>query len=519
MATSSAPDIDIVIEETRRTPFTNRIASVRLYHVGKLKFPEYAGNTDPKAHVRAFRLAISRAHLTDNEKEAGYCRFFAENLTGAALEWEELVVRAHISLDDALHRASYFATREEEGAALKEQYSANKNNTTKKPSTPKEPTTKGQHSYAINNSPQKSSTYDLSKYCTFHDRKGHSTEECRAVLRSQNKNTNEEAEEEEEPVTLISNRKTKALTNKRGREIEHESPWGQNSNTTDEIKSQTEGKIRFEISVAIRTLENPDEVTPPPCVTPYNQNTKPPSVKISNFKRKNKMTKTRELLEKPIQKQDIMQTLNRNLSRGQSHYQPALTKRWNFPAHNKGKKRIDFIYGGSKFCNSVNSMKAYQRSAENNVGIREPLSGPDHEITFNEKKPHDDALVIRIDVGGCELSRVMIDTGSSADVLFYEAFKKMGFTKALLKQERTPFIGFEGETAYSLGSIELAVTAGEIRKIVEFIVIDRPAPFNAILGRPWLYSMKAVPSTYHHGLKFPTSKGFETIRGSQNPAS
>ena len=30
MATSSAPDIDMVIEETRRTPFTNRIASVRL---------------------------------------------------------------------------------------------------------------------------------------------------------------------------------------------------------------------------------------------------------------------------------------------------------------------------------------------------------------------------------------------------------------------------------------------------------------------------------------------------------
>ena len=77
MATSSAPDIDMVIEETRRTLFTNRIASVRLHHVGKLKFPEYAGNTDPKAHVRAFRLAISRAHLTDDEKESGYCRFFA----------------------------------------------------------------------------------------------------------------------------------------------------------------------------------------------------------------------------------------------------------------------------------------------------------------------------------------------------------------------------------------------------------------------------------------------------------
>ena len=39
MATSSAPVIDMVTEETKRTPFTNRIASVRLHHAGKLKFP------------------------------------------------------------------------------------------------------------------------------------------------------------------------------------------------------------------------------------------------------------------------------------------------------------------------------------------------------------------------------------------------------------------------------------------------------------------------------------------------
>ncbi|KAL0696093.1 hypothetical protein Bca4012_063273 [Brassica carinata] len=87
MATSSAPDIDQVIEETRKTPFTNRIASVRLHNIGKIKFPEYSGNSDPKAHIRAFRLSISRSHLNDDKKEAGYCRFFAEKLIGPALEW------------------------------------------------------------------------------------------------------------------------------------------------------------------------------------------------------------------------------------------------------------------------------------------------------------------------------------------------------------------------------------------------------------------------------------------------
>lgn len=93
----------------------------------------------------------------------------------------------------------------------------------------------------------------------------------------------------------------------------------------------------------------------------------------------------------------------------------------------------------------MNSIKAYQRRAENNIGVREPLSGPDHEITFEENettdldKPHDNAIVIRLDLGGCELSRVMMDTGRSANVLFYDAFKRMGFTKSLLKQERTTY--------------------------------------------------------------------------------
>ncbi|KAF2616541.1 hypothetical protein F2Q68_00039812 [Brassica cretica] len=71
-------------------------------------------------------------------------------------------------------------------------------------------------------------------------------------------------------------------------------PWGANNNATDEIKSRTEGKIRFEITIAIRTLEKTDEATPPLSVT------EPPRGKIPNFKRKNKMTKICELLEKKI---------------------------------------------------------------------------------------------------------------------------------------------------------------------------------------------------------------------------
>lgn len=54
---------------------------------------------------------------------------------------EEMAVRAPTSLEDALHRASYFAAHEEEVAALKKQYSANKNNISKKMFATKEPAT------------------------------------------------------------------------------------------------------------------------------------------------------------------------------------------------------------------------------------------------------------------------------------------------------------------------------------------------------------------------------------------
>lgn len=106
------------------------------------------------------------------------------------------------------------------------------------------------------------------------------------------------------------------------------------------------------------------------------------------------------------------------------------------------KKQINFIYGWSKFCNSVNSIKSYQRRAKN-VEIQELITGSDHEITFHEHetldldKPHNDTLNIRLDVRGCKLSRVIVYIGISADVLFYGAFKQKHYTKSLLKHELT----------------------------------------------------------------------------------
>ena len=55
--------------------------------------------------------------------------------------------------------------------------------------------------------------------------------------------------------------------------------------------------------------------------------------------------------------------------------------------------------------------------------------------------------------------------------------------------------------------------AKEVTKIVDFAVVDNPAIYNMIMGTPWINAMKAVSSTYHLGIKFPTPNGIAAIWG------
>ncbi|XP_024006660.1 uncharacterized protein LOC112083342 [Eutrema salsugineum] len=92
-ATSAAPEINRMLEETQRTPFTARITEARIPEPGKVRIPFYEGATDPKAHITAFRIAMGRAFtknaakLTEHEINVGYCLLFVEHLKGATLEW------------------------------------------------------------------------------------------------------------------------------------------------------------------------------------------------------------------------------------------------------------------------------------------------------------------------------------------------------------------------------------------------------------------------------------------------
>ena len=136
--------------------------------------------------------------------------------------------------------------------------------------------------------------------------------------------------------------------------------------------------------------------------------------------------------------------------------------------------------------------------------------------------PHDNPLVIRVVVANKIVHRVLVDNGSSADIIFVSAFDKMGIGREKLEPINAHLRGFSGETVLPLGSIQLVLTLGDSLcqaiTAARFLIVDAPSAYNILLGRPSLNAIRVIPSAYHMVIKFPTVNGVGMVREDQRIA-
>ena len=95
-------------------------------------------------------------------------------------------------------------------------------------------------------------------------------------------------------------------------------------------------------------------------------------------------------------------------------------------------------------------------------------------------------MVIETNLAGWALTRILVDTSSSADILFASTFDNMKLDKDILQSTGRLLYGFGGIQVKAIGKIILPVTFGDLtNSMTEHItldVVDMLYNYNTIFG-------------------------------------
>lgn len=189
---------------------------------------------------------------------------------------------------------------------------------------------------------------------------------------------------------------------------------------------------------------------------------------------------------------------------------------------------VKTISGGSTLDrNSKTAKKKYARQVYNLYQFSSAKQSM--PIVFSEEDyedvmwPHEDPLIINPAIAQNKIWKVLVDGGSSANILYHRTYTKMNLGGEQMEPcHEAPLYGFGNQPVPIEGTITLSVLLGKapytVEKQVKFYVVRVESPYNGILGRPALTAFQAVTSIPHLKLKFPAGQGVGEMRGDQKTA-
>lgn len=93
---------------------------------------------------------------------------------------------------------------------------------------------------------------------------------------------------------------------------------------------------------------------------------------------------------------------------------------------------------------------------------------------------HNQPLYLEGAVNGIYVKRILIDPGSTMNLLSFRTLKNLGHSKVDLKPANVTIQGFDQNIQSTMGSIQLSI---DLQTRAKFYVIDVNTSYRALLGR------------------------------------
>lgn len=100
------------------------------------------------------------------------------------------------------------------------------------------------------------------------------------------------------------------------------------------------------------------------------------------------------------------------------------------------------------------------------------------------------------------LARVLVDIGSSLNVVPKSKLAKLSFQKTIIRPSALVVKALYGSKRIVIGEVELPIHIGPHVFQIIFQVMDTNLAYSCLLGRPWIHVVGAVTSTLHQKMKF-----------------
>ncbi|RDX85813.1 hypothetical protein CR513_32936, partial [Mucuna pruriens] len=160
-------------------------------------------------------------------------------------------------------------------------------------------------------------------------------------------------------------------------------------------------------------------------------------------------------------------------------------------------------------------------STEKFEGIVGNLTAANHISFFEEELPkegssHNLPLHVAVKCGEYMMARVLIDNGSSLNVMPKSTLNKLCSTEASLRASPIIVRAFDGSKREVMGEITLPIRMGPTTFEVDFQVMDINPVYSCLLGRPWIHKAGAVPSSLHQKVKFVSEHMLISVKGEED---
>jgi hypothetical protein len=134
----------------------------------------------------------------------------------------------------------------------------------------------------------------------------------------------------------------------------------------------------------------------------------------------------------------------------------------------------------------------------------------DWDVLTGHRLPSYIPFQITVQVCGRDVTKTLIDEGSSVSILSSLAWKALGGLP--LAPVTQNLLAFNRRTSQPLGTLpQFPITLGGKTVFIDVMVVQDSLDFSLLLGRDYVYAMKAIVSTLFRVISFPHDRRVVTI--------